>query len=151
MLRARIVPIVRQDRAVNATISFDQKIFWLWLLAGVVTGTMLAQTAPAAAKIPSENASIAIPAAGAGHFVDVTKAVHVDFHHQAGHTAKKYLLETMGSGVAVFDFDNDGLLDIFFANGAPIFDPEPPGYKPVKNGATSLNRLFHQKKDIPPI
>ena len=29
----------------------------------------------------------------------------------------------MGSGVAVFDYDNDGLLDLFFVNGAPLGDP----------------------------
>jgi hypothetical protein len=94
------------------------------------------------------------PAAAAGKaapspqtFVDVTQAVGVNFHHIAGHTAKKYLLETMGSGVGLFDFDNDGLLDIFFANGAPITDPEPAGAKPAKTGPASWNRLFHQKKD----
>ena len=80
-------------------------------------------------------------------FVDATQAAHVSFRHVAGHTSKKYLLETMGSGAGVFDFDNDGLLDIFFANGAPIADPQPAGSRPVKNGPASWNRLFRQKKD----
>ncbi len=89
----------------------------------------------------------AVGEAAAGHFIDVTEAVHVDFHHMAGHTTKKYLLETMGSGAAVFDFDNDDLLDIFLPNGAPIADSELPGFKPAKNSPASYNRLFHQKKD----
>jgi len=46
---------------------------------------------------------------------------------QASPTSKKYLPEAMGSGVALFDDDNDGRLDIFFANGAPITDPTAPG------------------------
>ena len=81
----------------------------------------------------------------AGNFVDITAAAKVDFHHKASHTSKKYLLETMGSGVALFDFDNDGRLDIFFANGAPISDPSLPGSIPEKTGREYWNRLYHQK------
>ena len=82
-----------------------------------------------------------------GKFIDISESAHVDFHHLAGHTSKKYLLETMGSGVGVFDFDDDGRMDIFFANGAPISDPEAPASVPVKTGPDSWNRLFHQRPD----
>ncbi len=37
-----------------------------------------------------------------------------------GQDAKKYILETTGSGVAIFDFDNDGLMDIFLVNGTTL-------------------------------
>jgi hypothetical protein len=53
----------------------------------------------------------------------------------------------MGSGVALFDYDNDGRLDIFFANGAPQSDPTPPGTIPKKAGPKDWNRLYHQKED----
>ena len=43
----------------------------------------------------------------------MTSALGVHFQHVASHTSKKYLIETMGSGVALFDYDNDGRLDIF--------------------------------------
>lgn len=69
------------------------------------------------------------------------------FTHRAYHTSHKYLLETMGSGVAMFDYDNDGRLDVFFANGAPVPDPSPKGTVPGKSGAADWNRLFHQKAD----
>jgi hypothetical protein len=82
-----------------------------------------------------------------GRFVDVTKQTGVQFLHQAPHTSRKYLIETMGSGVAVFDCDNDGRLDIFFANGAPYSDPTPPGFIPRKTGPEYWDRLFHQKPD----
>jgi hypothetical protein len=40
----------------------------------------------------------------------------------------KFYIETMGTGCALIDYDNDGWLDIFFANGAPtpVFKPEKP-------------------------
>lgn len=83
----------------------------------------------------------------AGHFVDATDRLGIHFRQQASPTAKKYLLETMGSGVALFDYDNDGRLDIFFANGAPIADPTPKGTIPKKDGPKYWNRLYHQKPD----
>ena len=82
-----------------------------------------------------------------GNFVDITAKAGVHFQGRASHTTKKYLPETMGSGVAVFDYDNDGLLDIFFVNGAPIADPTPKGTIPQKTGPEYWNRLYHQKKD----
>jgi hypothetical protein len=82
-----------------------------------------------------------------GHFTDATEKLGIHFRQQASSTSKKYLLETMGSGVAVFDYDNDGRLDIFFANGAPLSDPTPKGTVPKKSGPQYWNRLYHQKAD----
>ncbi len=69
----------------------------------------------------------------AGHFVDITAASGVSFQHIASHTSKKYLLETMGSGVALFDYDNDGRLDIFLVNGATLQDPTRKGADPAED------------------
>ena len=82
-----------------------------------------------------------------GNFVDVTAASGVQFHHYASQTAKKYMLEIMGSGVALFDYDNDGRLDIFLVNGAPISDPTPAGTIPRKNDPKYWHRLCHQRPD----
>jgi peptidoglycan hydrolase-like protein with peptidoglycan-binding domain len=82
-----------------------------------------------------------------GRFVDMTSALGINFQYLSSHTSKKYLPETMGAGVALFDFDNDGRLDIFFVNGAPISDPELPRAVPQKTGPKYWNRLFHQKPD----
>ncbi len=49
-------------------------------------------------------------------FTDVTVAAGIKFHHNAGKTGKKYLPETMGSGVAFFDADGDGWPDILLVN-----------------------------------
>ncbi len=93
--------------------------------------------APAPAAVPNTP----------GHFVDITARSGVNFVGKASHTAKKYLIETMGSGVALFDYDNDGRLDLFLVNGAPLSDPMKPGAIPQKTGPEYWNRLYHQKKD----
>ena len=82
-----------------------------------------------------------------GHFVDITKKSGVNFQYQSSHTSRKYLIETMGAGVALFDYDNDGRLDIFLVNGAPLQDPTPKGTIPKKSGPAYWNRLYHQKSD----
>ncbi|HEV7218183.1 MAG TPA: VCBS repeat-containing protein [Terriglobales bacterium] len=79
--------------------------------------------------------------------MDATQKLGIHFKHEASPTSKKYLLETMGSGVALFDYDNDGRLDIFFANGAHLSDPMPKGAFPKKDDPKYWNRLYHQKPD----
>jgi hypothetical protein len=81
------------------------------------------------------------------NFVDVTDASGIRFMHQALHTSRKYLLETMGSGVALFDCDGDGRLDIFLPNGAPYTDPTPKGTIPQKQGPQDWDRLYRQRPD----
>jgi hypothetical protein len=53
----------------------------------------------------------------------------------------------MGSGAALFDYDNDGRLDIFLVNGASLSDPTPQRAIPQKTGPRDWNRLYHQKPD----
>jgi len=53
-------------------------------------------------------------------FTDITAASGVTFTHVSGGAAKDYIIEATGSGVALWDFDNDGLLDIYLVNGGTI-------------------------------
>jgi hypothetical protein len=80
-------------------------------------------------------------------FTDVTQALKIDFKDENSATSNKYLVETMGGGVALFDYDNDGRLDIFFVNGAKIEDPMPERKVPDKSDRKFWNRLYHQNAD----
>ncbi len=66
------------------------------------------------------------PAAAAAPFTDVTEAAGIRFVHANGASARRYLPETMGSGVAFFDYDGDGRPDLYFANSMPV-DTSPAG------------------------
>jgi hypothetical protein len=111
----------------------------------------LALVLPASAQLPSAprktNSESASRPTSPVQFVDVTADLGINFVHQASPTTQKYLVETMGAGVAVFDCDGDGRLDIFFVNGARIDDPMPKGALPMKDGPKYWNRLYHQKPD----
>ena len=80
-------------------------------------------------------------------FVDATKAAGIAFVHKNSATSNKYLIETMGGGVALLDYDNDGRLDIFLTNGARLDDPMPAGKRPDKSDAAFWNRLYRQTPD----
>ncbi len=80
-------------------------------------------------------------------FTDITEAIKIDFKHESSATSNKYLVETMGGGVALLDYDNDGRLDVFFTNGAKIDDPMPEGKLPNKSNPKYWNRLYHQNPD----
>ena len=80
-------------------------------------------------------------------FIDATKAAGIAFTHANSATPSKYLVETMGGGVALFDYDNDGRLDVFFTNGAKIEDPMPRNGRPDKSDPAYWNRLYRQRAD----
>jgi hypothetical protein len=80
-------------------------------------------------------------------FTDVTAKIGIDFVHANSPTSNKYLIETMGGGVALLDYDNDGRLDVFFTNGARLDDPMPAGGAPDKSDPRFWNRLYHQNAD----
>ena len=59
---------------------------------------------------------------------DVTKETGITFVHTDGSSGRRYIMETVTCGLALFDYNNDGLLDIYFVNGAPL--PGAPARKP---------------------
>ena len=74
-------------------------------------------------------------------FVDITKQAGLDkFRHHSGTPEKATLLETIGSGVALLDYDNDGWLDIYLLNGSTF--PALKGKEPAPRAM-----LFHNNHD----
>jgi len=73
-------------------------------------------------------------------FEDVLETSKISFTLRNSVSPQRYSIETMMGGVALFDYNNDGLLDIFFTNGAaiPSLDKTGPEYS---------NRLFRNNGD----
>jgi hypothetical protein len=59
-------------------------------------------------------------AAQAPLFVDSASASGLDFTHRNGASGQYYMAEVMGAGGALFDYDNDGDLDVFLVQGGPL-------------------------------
>ena len=68
-------------------------------------------------------------------FVDIAASAGVRFRLENSPTREKHQIETMPGGVAVLDYDGDGLMDIYFANGA-----ESPSLR--RSGPQHANRLY---------
>ncbi len=74
-------------------------------------------------------------------FVELPQEARVDFRHEASKSAEKHLPEAMGAGVAMIDFDLDGLLDLYFVNGAELVRGEPQRAY-AKSSRKYSNRLY---------
>ncbi|HET8646185.1 MAG TPA: VCBS repeat-containing protein, partial [Vicinamibacteria bacterium] len=84
----------------------------------------------------------AAPAPAPQRFSDVTTSAGIRFRHTSGAFGKKYLPETMGSGVAFTDLDGDGWADLLFVNsknwpGRPGPRALPGLYRNNRNGTFS--------------
>src|SRR5262245_15129332 len=74
------------------------------------------------------------------NFQDVAAKSGLTARHVTGtENEKRYIIETTGSGVALFDYDQDGWVDIFLVNGTSLAG-FPPGQEPT-------NHLYHNNRD----
>src|SRR5215469_10890812 len=73
-------------------------------------------------------------------FREVAQQAGLNFVLQNNPTPRKHLIETMPGGVAAFDYDGDGLTDIFFTNGASIPSLE-------KDSPKFFNRLYRNDRN----
>jgi hypothetical protein len=64
---------------------------------------------------------------------DVTKQTGITFVHTDGSCGNRFIMETVTAGLALFDYDNDGDIDIYFVNGAPLKGTPPSRGGPPKD------------------
>ena len=86
-------------------------------------------------------------AAGPTGFVDATAVSKIRFVFDASKTSSKYLIEAMGGGVAMFDAEGDGKLDLFFVNGARLRSGMTAKDKADKSDPRFWNRLYRNQGD----
>jgi enediyne biosynthesis protein E4 len=87
-----------------------------------------------------KSANTVVPAASAIQFENTIGQSTIKFKLKNSVSPQRYTFETMAGGVALFDYNNDGLLDIFFTNGAAIPSLE-------KSDPSFSNRLFRNNGD----
>jgi enediyne biosynthesis protein E4 len=102
----------------------------VWLNA---SGREPQQSSPAQAEKKSVATSTSI------FFADVTRQSGIDFHLTCGSLEKRYIMESMCGGVAVFDYDNDGWMDIYLVNGSTLED--------LRAGHCHAGKLYRNNHD----
>src|SRR5438874_12819677 len=85
---------------------------------------------------PPPSPELKLPAGLQIRFREVTKEAGIDFRHFDSHTDMEYIMDQTGSGLAWLDYDQDGLMDLFFVQDNALIPPypkSPPTCKLYKN------------------
>ena len=120
---------------------------WMLVLAGVAVAMVwLPEESFPQRSTPSEKSASRAETSHRGNsplpstsFADVTRAAGIDFRLTCGGPQKLYIMDSMCGGVAAFDYDNDGWVDIFLVNGSEIGD--------LKAGKCHSSKLYHNNHD----
>ena len=71
-------------------------------------------------------------------FTDVTAKAGITFKYTFGDDSYKNIIESSGSGITIFDFNNDGLMDLYLMNGTYLEGISDPSGKKYKNSHNEL-------------
>ena len=93
-----------------------------------------AAQAPKKAATSVRSAASAVSGSGGVQFIDVAKEAGLNtMNVWGGIDRKRYIIEAKGSGLAFFDYDNDGWLDIYLTNGTRFNANWKPGEEPTSH------------------
>jgi len=112
-------------------------LLWTAVLFSAVAARQA--SSPRAALENSTPTSHTRKAASGISFTDITRAAGLNFHLTCGGPQKRYIMESMCGGIAVFDYDNDGWMDILLVNGSTLED--------LKAGKCHPSRLYRNNHD----
>jgi len=120
-------------------------ILWSVLFSNLLTVSLVGQrferrpssTAPTVSQLRHDHSQAS---SSTIEFENVIKSSGITFILRNSISPQRFSIETMAGGVAVFDYNNDGLLDVFFTNGAAIPSLE-------KTGPEYYNRLYRNNGD----
>jgi len=134
----------RAGRDVNAGLAESSGKPLLWrTLRNIGVGLLLVAESTVSVAVPALSQDAKTPEAGSNkiaYFVDeAAKRGLTATNTFGGVDTKKYIIETTGTGVAIFDYDNDGWPDIFVVNGTTL-DAKPGASAPT-------NHLYHNNHD----
>ena len=117
------------------------RIVGAFFVSHLLLGQQITST-PAGPATPVANSQSSVPAANApvASFKDIAEKAGINFELVSGEkNVKKYIIETTGPGVAIFDYDNDGWPDIFFVNGTKLGSQA--------KGTEATNHLYRNNHD----
>jgi enediyne biosynthesis protein E4 len=106
---------------------------WPGILIALIAASF--QPIRAGAQPPAKAQDTPIPV----RYTDIRKAAVITFVQDSTQTDEKYYLETMGTGVAWIDYDQDGLMDLYFVQSAATDIYKPPA--PLRSA------LYHNNGD----
>lgn len=123
--------------------TMSPRILWcslILLLSAGIAGGVLWYLRTRSVDNPAPEPLILEPTTGVPWFVDVTKQAGIDFVHFDSNTDIEHIMETMGSGVAWIDYDNDGWPDLFVVQDGPL---RPTTHK----GSLPTHKLYRNNKN----
>ena len=109
-----------------------------WVVAAVLVGDVLGQAHSAPSAPPPRTKERVCKGRVVPQFEDVTGKAGIRFTHQSA-PEKKYIVESMGGGVVVIDYDRDGWPDLYFTNGATVDQ--------AIKGERAAGALYHNNHD----
>src|SRR3954464_3245689 len=113
----------------------------------MITRAFVLTVAGLALAVLSSSRVSPLPVHQAAKYLDDAARAGLRFQFRNSPTSTKYLIEAMGGGIAIFDYDHDGWQDIFLVNGAHLHDGQRDEEAPDKSPPEFWNRLFHNNHD----